>query len=343
MDKTKQFSTWFSFLSHVNLEQTNIALLLQYFNSEFLKSPENFFHFVIYFKKELHHCEDPDFKIHLAKRHLYILSQLCERFQFFQEKKELDDICFKITNSIRYEEISTNLAAFKENSKELVEAIISALRLAIETVDCKYKIIGRYKNIYSIHRKIAKKRFTNISKLNDLFAFRIITQGNSVEYCFEILNLLHEKFYPVASRFKDYISIPKINGYQSLHTGLINVLPTVQMPIEVQICTEEMDNFAQVGVAAHWLYDKKKQLLADYYTALTHREDEKKVYFQSFNGDIYKLEKGASLRDFARHIHSALADKVCSGLVNGQTQDISYQIQECDIIKLLKYSYAETK
>lgn len=344
-----EFRRWFNFLTYINEGQKNVDLISHYFFSKLSKSPEHAYRFIKYFENKICTCKDVHLKQKLANKYLEVISQLCERFGFFEEKQVLDDLCFMITDPKQYQKINKMLKSYRNKSKEHVAKILRRFKNLVNSQGYKCKIIGRYKNIYSVNRKLQKKAHDNVIKLNDIFAFRIILEDNSIKHCFEILDLLHEQFYPIVDLFKDYITIPKINGYQSLHSGLTNVIPNLDLPIEVQIRTRLMDDFAEKGFAAHWFYakdkkskqitDKKKKIMDHFSTYLSKNDDTKDmIYFFSYDRDMFRLENGSSALDFAYHIHTDLGDKAKSVIVNGIKQRISYRIQEGDKIEIIKSS-----
>lgn len=341
----KDFKKWLGFLIDLKGDAENIELITHYFFIKFSKSPETFYQFIRFFDNRLRASKDPKIKKKLAAKYLAIISTLCERFGFFEEKSALDDFCFKLTKPKAYEKIDRLLEDYKKESKRSIDKIMKILMTLLRQHGYKCEVKGRYKDIYSISKKLQKKSHKDVFKLNDLFAFRIMVNNNSTEDCFEILDLLHDQFYPLVTSFKDYITIPKINGYQSLHTGLAQVIPNLDLPIEIQIRTKAMHDFSELGLASHWLYSKgkksklmsdKERKLMDHLAQLAQAgEDENMVYFLSSYGDVFKLEKGARIIDFAYRIHTNVGERVKSAIVNGKTKDIHYKIQECDKIKIL--------
>lgn len=334
-----QFKKWLDFLSFLNKKSTGKELMNEYFAKEFQKSPESFYEFVKILKKQIPSSKN---KKDLASKYLHIISPLCERFGFFHEKKILDDICFKIEDPKNYNRINRIFGDYKEKSQKYIGSIINTLKQVLEKNNFNYEVKGRYKSIHSINKKILNNPQKNILNLKDIFAFRIILTDDIVEECFEVVNLLHDEFSPVADYFKDYISIPKINNYQSLHTGLSNVIPNLDIPIEIQIRTKNMDEFAEKGLAAHWVYNKQKKArlvtekekqLFDY---LSHIDGTDNVYFFSFSGDMFRLKKGSKIIDFAYRLHSDLGNKNKGALVNNEEKGIDYEISEGDKVEIIK-------
>lgn len=339
------FSEWYDVLLFFNDKLTNRELITDYFFEHFVQAPEKFYEFIHFFKKKLLKPRKKTEKIKAAKRYLQIISFLCERFGFCEEKRELDDICFKISDPKNYRKMTKELSAYQKKSEATISSILDILQNVLRQKNYRCFIKGRYKNIYSIYKKMEKKQRRKIQNLVDIFAFRIITEKNSTEQCFEILNLLHDTFYPVANYFDDYISVPKVNGYQSLHTGLTKILPNLDIPVEIQIRTPEMDTFAEKGLAAHWVYGKTKKAsvpnerekkISDYFSHLSRAtEHEKMIYCFSYKGDVMKMKRGSTILDFANRIHTELPKRARAALVNGDKKKIHYQIQDGDQIKLL--------
>ena len=341
--KRKSQRHWLGFLLGTNDEPDNLELLSDYFFNEFGESPNLLPGFMDSFKKKLATASVPSLKKKLARRYLDVLSRLCERFGLFSYKQTLDDLCFSILQPTRYRAIDSLLLNYKKTSQKTIVRITATLGHLLASRGFRVEMKGRYKNIYSIYRKLLKKEKKDILKLNDIFAFRIIALQNSAEGCFGILNLLHDSFQPIADFFKDYITIPKINGYQSLHTGLSRVLPDLDLPLEVQIRTQSMDDFAEHGVAAHWLYaeDKKAKLITEkeqkLMTYLSSRGagDRDIVHGLSYTGDIIRLQSGSTVLDFAYLIHSELGHHAKKAIVNGKSKPVSYVIQEGDKIRII--------
>lgn len=335
----EEFKRCFNFLASAKPTSRNRELLANYFFNKSAKSPDVFYDFITYFKDQLSSSRDTSLKKALAGQYLNFLSQICERLGFFEEKQILDDFCFKIINPKKYKEISKIMSDYQKKSKGFITKVTRILKDLLKENGIKCEIKGRYKSLYSTHRKLLKKRKKTALKLKDLFAFRIVLNRNSTEQCFRVLDLLHDNFSPVVDYFKDYITIPKINGYQSLHTGLTEVIPNLDLSIEVQIRTKSMDDFAEKGLAAHWLYakSKKAKMIADHLSSLAEEDETKKmVYFCSHKGDVFKMAKGSSIVDFAYRVHPGVGKKAKSALVNGVSQEIYYEIQNCDSVEVIK-------
>ena len=171
--------------------------------------------------------------------------------------RELQDICFKLIHPHRAEVLARALKAARGNRKELLTRILDGIKGKLDSAGLRADVFGREKSLYSIFCKMKDKRLS-FSQVLDIYGFRVVV--DNVPTCYLALGALHGLYKPVPGKFKDYIAIPKANGYQSLHTTLIGPYGT---PVEVQIRTQEMHHVAQEGVAAHWLYKDIEESGAD--------------------------------------------------------------------------------
>lgn len=344
-----QFKIWLGFLLRIRGTPKNKKFLTEYLFEQFSCEPENFELFLSYIRLSL----DSDKRQQLAKIYLDILSPLCERFGLFKEKDSLDDLCFNIVFPDNYRNLSIKLDKYKEKAKNLIKRITKNLDNLLRYEKYNFVVKGRYKSLYSIHRKLKKKIENDIFKLRDIFAFRIILKSRLDGRCFEVLDLLHDQFEPLVDGFKDYISIPKVNGYQSLHTALNKVIPGLDLPIEVQIRTQVMDDFAEKGMAAHFLYaetkkaklvSEKERLLLKHLSEDTENPDRQKIiYCFSPAGDLFKLESGATPLEFAYIVHTDLGNKFKRAIVNNETVGMDYCLQNGDQVKIVKAETNQVK
>ena len=265
----------------------------------------------------------------------------------------LEDLGFKALYPMRYHAIKSAVEKARGNRYELTQKIERDLQEALNALSIPYEhVFGRQKHLYSIYRKMRLKK-ASFAEITDVFAFRIITED--IDSCYRVLGALHQTYKPVPQRFKDYIGIPKVNGYQSLHTTLFGPFG---VPLEVQIRTRDMDRVADNGVAAHWIYKSsgseinEAQLRAREWVqrllelqhstgnSLEFIENVKidlfpdEVYVFTPKGDIMELPNGATPVDFAYTVHSDVGNSCVAAkvnrrlvplsvpLVNGQTVEI---------------------
>ncbi len=331
-----------NFLKRYKPSPKNNTILNDYFLEEFSKSPEDFSEFLAFFEQYFIQSQWED-QLYLAERYLTSLSWLCERFWVFNLKTKLDDAAFKILNKDDYVEISESLRKYQKNSEKIIQEIFSILESILRTYKMSGKVEGRYKNLYSIHKKCKKLKNKNVFKLHDIFAFRIILKGEK-ENCFQLLNIIHDKFTPLPARFKDYVTIPKVNGYQSLHTGLTGVIQKLDLPIELQIRTEEMHRVAESGIAAHFVYarekkarilDEKEKKLFEHFKSFSFAKSSNNIYCLTPKWDILKLPSGSSILDFAEKIHSNLRKNARYSFVNGEKKPLTYKMNNGEIIQVI--------
>ncbi|MBF0256813.1 MAG: HD domain-containing protein, partial [Gammaproteobacteria bacterium] len=190
----------------------------------------------------------PDKKRRIAKETLEIYAPIANRFGINSMRQELEMLGFKAYWPMRYAVIKEHIRRNRGNRKEILSHIEDALRLRLQQEGIDNESYGREKNPYSVYRKMRDKHLS-LSELADVLAFRIIV--DSVDTCYRVLGVVHNLYKPKPGSFKDYIAIPKANGYQSLHTILMG---PGGFPIEIQIRTREMHQLAECGIAAHWIY-----------------------------------------------------------------------------------------
>jgi GTP pyrophosphokinase len=287
----------------------------------------------------------------IARETLEIYAPIANRLGIHAIKTELEDLGFKALHPARHRVFEKALKRARGNQKQFVGKIEANLRNALKNAGIQGRVEGREKHLYSVYQKMRRKR-ASLSEIVDVFGFRIIV--DTVDTCYRTLGVVHGLYRPMPGRFKDYIAIPRINGYQSLHTTLFG--PN-GMPIEVQIRTEDMHRVAESGIAAHWQYktgDEQGKAYVDRTSEwLKHLVDIQqggnseefmesvkldlfpdKVYVFTPRGDIRRLPRGATAVDFAYAVHTdignhCVAAKVDRRLVplrtplrNGQTVEI---------------------
>ncbi len=305
--------------------------------------------------------QKPDHQAAIAKETLDIYAPLAHRLGMFRIKAELEDISLKYTDNDTYKYISSLLNNTKDQREREIEQIISATKEVLtKNTDIKFEIKGRIKNIYSIYKKlvILKKDFEDIY---DLLAVRIIVP--TVADCYSVLGLIHANFTPIPKRFKDYIAMPKPNLYQSLHT---TVLFSMGQLIEVQIRTFEMDEVAELGIAAHWAYKENKvyskereqfelaeklKWYADLLKISKDSDETKKeaaefvenikqdilnanVYVFTPDRKVIELPNGSTPIDFAYAIHTQVGTTMVGATINNKMSPIDTKLKTGDIVSI---------
>jgi GTP diphosphokinase / guanosine-3',5'-bis(diphosphate) 3'-diphosphatase len=287
----------------------------------------------------------------ISRETLDIYAPLAHRLGIGQIKWELEDLAFRNLEPDAYEDVAKRIARKRTERERLVADLRDILAAELENVGIKADITGRPKHIYSVWQKMTrdKKDFTEIY---DLSAIRVLV--DTVRDCYGVLGVVHSLWKPVPGRFKDYVAMPKSNGYQSLHT---TVITHTGEPIEIQIRTHEMHRVAEFGVAAHWTYkeggkgdefDEKLGWLRSLLEWQTEAGDaesfvdtvkidllEDEVYVFTPKGDVLNLPTGSTPVDFAYRIHTEVGHRCVGAKVNGRMVPLDYELKNGEIIEIL--------
>lgn len=287
-----------------------------------------------------------------------IYSPIAGRLGISRIKSEMDDLSLMYLKPKEFVDIQKGIKVRTEAREKFIEEIIKSVKEKLDAANIKAEIKGRVKNLFSIYKKL-HSRVSSLDEIYDLFAIRIFV--DSIKDCYATLGVIHEYYTPIPGRFKDYIAMPKQNGYQSLHTTVIG---KEGIPFEIQIRTYEMDHVAEFGVAAHWAYKEQgnskgvkniedlneanwfKEIL----NANNESEDSKeflnfvktdldiftqKIYCFTPQGDVITLPKDSTPVDFAYMIHSAVGNKMVGAKVNGVLVPIDYKIKNGDQVSII--------
>jgi GTP pyrophosphokinase len=296
---------------------------------------------------------EPESRKTIARETKDLYSPLASRLGIDWMKRELEDLSFQYLHPDEYTDLVSNLESSLAERQVYVDEVISILHTKLQASNITpTRIIGRPKHLYSIYKKLEIQQIP-LERVYDKVAFRIIV--NTVKECYETLGVVHANWFPVPGRLKDFISVPKANNYQSMHT-------TVMGPrnhfIEIQIRTEDMDRIAQEGVAAHWAYKEGQRAsdtdarlfkeLKELVKNLQEVEDPREfldsvrgelythvVYALTPAGEVKELPENASPIDFAYAIHSEVGDHCVGARVSGKLVPLKYQIQNGDILEIL--------
>ena len=298
-------------------------------------------------------------KIRIAQETVDIYAPIANRLGLNNLYQELEDLCFEVLHPVRYKTIQKAIKASRGNRKEVIEKISNEISHKLNSVKTKADITGREKNPASIHRKMLEDQ-TGFNQINDIYAFRIIV--NEINDCYLTLGTLHSLYNPIPGKFKDYIAIPKANGYQSLHSTLLGPFG---VPVEIQIRTKNMHQLAEAGVAAHWLYKTKdahvtdlqqktnqwlKRMLDiqnDSSNSLEFLEHLKvdlfpdEVYVFSPDGKIFALPKNSSSIDFAYAVHSDVGNKAVSAKINQMLVPLRTRLSTGDHVEIITSTLAK--
>ncbi|NLU53069.1 MAG: bifunctional (p)ppGpp synthetase/guanosine-3',5'-bis(diphosphate) 3'-pyrophosphohydrolase [Clostridiaceae bacterium] len=293
-----------------------------------------------------------DKQIKIARETLEIYAPLAHRLGINRIKWELEDLSFRYLDDKNYYDLVEKIAKKRREREEYIQNIIKEVKKKTEEVGINADIQGRAKHLYSIYKKMTSQNKT-IDQIYDLFAIRLIV--DSVKDCYAALGLMHEMFKPMPGRFKDYISLPKPNMYQSLHSTVIG---PEGIPFEIQIRTWEMHRVAEVGIAAHWQYKEGgygEKTYAEKLSWLRQMLDWQKdardpdefmenlkidlftdeVFVFTPKGDVKSLKAGSTPIDFAYSIHSAIGNRMIGAKVNGRIVNLDYELKNGDIVEII--------
>ncbi len=287
----------------------------------------------------------------IARETLDIYAPIAHRLGLNQVYRELQELSFAHLHPWRHAAVNKAVQRSRGWRRDIVERVEREVHQAFEDARLKVGISGREKTAYSIYRKMREKH-SSFAQVNDLFGFRVVVP-DTID-CYTALGVLHQLYKPVPGRFKDYIAIPKANGYQSLHTTLVSPLGTA---VEFQIRSQAMDAVAESGIAAHWMYKSKEsahdaqQLGAMWLKSLIDIQDETRdpaeflehvkidlapdsVYVFTPKSRILALPRGATPVDFAYAIHSDVGDHCVAAQVNGEAVALSTELRSGDVVEV---------
>ena len=302
----------------------------------------------------------PDKQKKIAKETLEIFAPLADRLNMGQLRVELADLAFKYVDPKRFNELKALITKRNKSAEKSLQKIKAEVSSALKKEKIEFDISGRVKSVYSLHKKLAKHN-QNINEIYDLTALRIIVED--ITDCYLALGVIHSLYTPMNGRIKDYIAMPKQNGYQSLHTTVITKDKHI---VEFQIRTREMHEYAERGLAASFYYNEQK--LTENYkkgkiehlptnllwitelqmTAAKLREGKKvdlkklklnlfadKIFVYTPKGDIIDLPAGALPLDFAYRLHSEIGDHVVGVKINGKMSNLNKKLEQGDIVEIL--------
>jgi GTP pyrophosphokinase len=302
--------------------------------------------------RQIRDTQNTEAKMEVSQEAAYLYAPLAHKLGLYKLKSELEDLSLKYMEHDAYYMIREKLNATKAARDAYIEAFIKPVEEKVKAAGINCHIKGRTKSIHSIWQKM-KKQKCGFEGIYDLFAIRIIIdcpEDKEKMQCWQAYSIVTDMYQPNPKRLRDWLSVPKSNGYESLH---ITVLGPEQKWVEVQIRTERMDEIAERGVAAHWRYKGVKgetgldEWLTGIRNMLEHADGleamdqfkmelyEDEVFVFSPRGDLHKFPMGATVLDFAYHIHSNLGNQCTGGRINGKVVPIRYQLKSGDQVEIL--------
>ncbi len=305
--------------------------------------------------RTLHHLPE-ERRIKIAQETLDIYAPIANRLGMSKVKNELEELSFKYLEPKAYESLRSKVEARRKNAEGVIEELTRTVRTRLE--DAQIPIVtldGRIKRLYSIHLKLTRQKI-DLERVYDFVALRLITQ--SVKDCYAALGIIHQTWSPVPGRFKDFIAMPRPNGYQALHTSVIS---EHGFPFEVQIRTEEMHRRAEEGIAAHWKYkegrvgDHRDERYFQWMRQLLEVQKEvrdpqeflqnlkidlypEEVYIFTPKGEVRSLPRGATAVDFAYSVHTDVGNQCVGARINGRMVPLRTRLQNGDIVEIVTQS-----
>jgi GTP diphosphokinase / guanosine-3',5'-bis(diphosphate) 3'-diphosphatase len=301
----------------------------------------------------------PQKRARIARETLEIYGPIANRLGLNNLYQEMQELSFRHLYPNRYQVLTKALQRARGNRREVVDKILDAIRQKLADSGIEALVNGREKNIYSIYKKMIEKALS-FAEVYDIYGFRVIVKD--VAACYLALGALHQLYKPIPGKFKDYVAIPKANGYQSLHTTLFGPFGT---PLEVQIRTQEMHEIAEAGVASHWLYKESGTSLSELQTK-THQwlqslleiqsetgnsaeflehlkvdlfPDE--VYIFTPKGKIMALPHGATCVDFAYAVHTDIGNRCVAVKINHELMPLRTELKNGDRVEIITASHAK--
>lgn len=356
-------------LGKIRLSGTKEEIYLENLRKMFLAMAADVRVVIIKLADRLHNMETLD-GVDEHKRHrialetMEIYAPIANRLGIGDIKARLEDLSFKYLASTDYERISKLAQEEYENRKKHVEQVVNDLKRELQKEGLRViDILGRTKHLYSLYQKL-NRHDMDIHKIYDLAGIRIIVP--EVANCYEALGIVHKKYHPLVGRIKDYISLPKPNGYQSIHTTIFG--PEGKF-MEIQIRTKKMDDEAEFGIAAHWIYSERRKSWRDYFfrSSPPHVPEREITWIKQLRewqadigndnqefleglkidffknhifaftpkGDIIDLPEESTPIDFAYKVHSAIGNRAVSAKANGRIVPLDYKINNGDVVEII--------
>ncbi len=287
----------------------------------------------------------------IAKETLEIYTPIAHRLGLNTMYRDLQDLSFMHLYPLRYQALRKAILAARGNRREVVGKTLEAVRGALPAAGIRAEVYGREKTMYGVYRKMQEKKLS-FSQVLDVYGFRIVVPDHAS--CYLTLGALHALFKPVASKFKDYIAIPKMNGYQSLHTTVLGPFGT---PVEFQVRTQDMHRVAESGVAAHWLYKNNEETDVQPHTSqwiqslldIQSQTGDAAEFLEHIKGDLFpetvyvftpmskiiSLPRGSTPIDFAYQIHTDIGNTCIAARINGELSPLRAELSSGDVVEVV--------
>jgi GTP pyrophosphokinase len=318
--------------------------------------------------------KDKDERYVFSKKVMSLYVPIAERLGIYRMKSQLEDLAFMYLNPREYKKIAGELKALSRSCQISIAYIKEKLDRFLGDRGIKAKVSGRVKNVYSIYKKLKKKGLSSVDDLYDVYAMRIVLPAKTddpevdeTDHIYSVLGVIHGEWRPISSRFKDYIAVPKPNGYRSLHTVVLGLSPRdIDQPVEIQIRDKNMHREAEYGFASHWFYKEAGSYSYDLSSRKTlikglegirsefdlDYDVLKDVELDVFNdrifvltprGEVKDLPLGSVPLDFAYAIHTDIGNKCVMAKVNGKIVALNYELKNNDVVEIITRKDASPK
>jgi len=300
----------------------------------------------------------------IARESLQIYVPVADRLGINEFKTQMEDLCFKNLEPEEYERLVTQIKQSKKDRQKFINAAEKEIRKLVTKAGIKFETVGgRDKNLYSVSQKLKKKNYNHVSDIHDLLALRVIVEESAD--CYRVLGLIHSHWKPMPGRFKDYIAVPKANGYQSLHTTVLGLAQS-KVPTEIQIRTTAMHVDAEFGPAAHWAYKQRSGVKLDedylektnwipedlaeitqikssehFFKSISESLSENRIHVLTPKGDVKNLPAHSTPIDFAYAIHTDVGNRCFGAKVNNVIKPLNHELAAGDVVEIMTKSGRE--
>lgn len=349
-------------LLELNYAENNKSAQTEVLRKMFLTMAKDIRVILVWLALRLCKLENPAFlaeegdKLRIAKETMMIYTPIASRLGIYRMKTKLEDLSFKYMNPVEYKRIASQVEKFGRSRRDAIDNICKALERFLKSRGITAEVVGRLKSVYSIYRKLSEKGLTNADELYDIFAIRVVLPvQESTDHLYAVLGLIHSEWKPISSRFKDYIAVPKPNGYRSLHTVVLGLAPKdMTQPVEIQIRDLDMHREAEYGIASHWLYKNRSSV--DYYAEWI-RGLEKvheifdtqsemmrgievdvfrdRIFVLTPRGEVKDLPIGCTPVDFAYAVHTDVGNHCVMSKVNGTLVPLDHELKNGDVVEIV--------
>ncbi len=353
----------FKKLYELNYAENDKTSQIEILRKMFLTMAKDIRVILIWLAQRLHRMERlDDFygssanKDKLAKETMEVYVPIASRLGVYRIKTQLEDLSFKYLNTKEHIRISKQIEEFGESRKEAIEGIRKRLEDFLKSKGVDAFVFGRFKSVYSIYRKLERKGLSHVSELYDLFAIRVILPTcEKIDHLYSILGLIHSEWKPLSSRFKDYVAVPKPNGYRSLHTVVLGIAPKdMDQPVEIQIRDDAMHREGEYGIASHWAYkgnvsvgsqsewirglEKIHEFFGVGAEAMKEVEVDvfkDRIFVLTPRGEVKDLTVGSIPIDFAYAVHTDVGNRCVMAKVNQALVPLDYELKNGDVVEII--------